>query len=292
MTEPDRERLGLFLGTLVVFGVLFTLVSRLTAAPLGILAAGYMFSPLIAGLLVVVSSDIPLARVGYRVGRPAWLALSALVALPLVGLTLALALTVPGIGLDPGAELIPGLPLPAGPLGILAALALAVALGATVNAVFALGEEFGWRGYLLWELAPWGFWRASLAIGALWGLWHAPVILEGYNYPSFPLLGVVVMAAATVAFSPLYTYLVVKAESLLAAALLHGVFNGSAGLVVAFAATDDPVLAELVTSPVGLAGIGAFGLATVVIALCGPPALTRDFAEEAPPGSYPHVSDR
>ena len=45
--------------------------------------------------------------------------------------------------------------------------------------MFALGEELGWRGYLLAKLAPIGLGRASILIGIIWGVWHAPAIFMG-----------------------------------------------------------------------------------------------------------------
>ncbi|MFB6083616.1 MAG: CPBP family intramembrane glutamic endopeptidase [Halorientalis sp.] len=279
MTGVDRERLGLFVGVLLAAAVALVVAARLANVSPVALAPAYMFSPLVAGLVVCLARDVSLSTVGLRVGRPLWLAAAVGCSLALVGLMLALALAVPGIGLETGVDPIPGLDLPGGIAGVAAALALAVALGATVNAVFAFGEEFGWRGYLLWELAPLGFWKASLAIGALWGLWHAPVIAAGYNFPDFPIVGIGVMTAACVAFSPVYTYLVARAESVIAAALLHGVFNGSAGLVVAYAAAENVALAQLVASPVGAAGIVAFGLAALAIAVTGTPALAAAFPD-------------
>jgi membrane protease YdiL (CAAX protease family) len=39
----------------------------------------------------------------------------------------------------------------------------------------SLGEEFGWRGFLLPRLqARWGALAAALAIGIIWGVWHLP----------------------------------------------------------------------------------------------------------------------
>lgn len=278
MPSPDGNRLALFSSILVVFAVALSLVARIGDVSPIALAPAYMFSPMIAGLAVCFRSNIPLSEVGFRVGRARWLAVAAVIALPLVGLTLAIAVAVPGVGFDPTVDPVPGFELPPGVLGVAATFGLVLLLGGTVNAVFGFGEEFGWRGYLLWELAPWGFWKASFAIGAVWGLWHAPVILAGYNYPSFPNVGVAAMTVACLSFSPVYTYLVVRAESVLAAALCHGVFNGSAGLVVAYAVAEGAVLDELVASPVGAAGVLAFGLAAAGIALAGTPSLTRGFA--------------
>lgn len=56
-------------------------------------------------------------------------------------------------------------------LGILQALIA----GITVNAVAAFGEELGWRGLLQKELGVMGFWKSSVVIGLIWGVWHAPL---------------------------------------------------------------------------------------------------------------------
>ncbi|MDR2814235.1 MAG: hypothetical protein LBB79_06225, partial [Prevotellaceae bacterium] len=45
-------------------------------------------------------------------------------------------------------------------------LVSAIVAGCTINAFFALGEELGWRGYLLTALSGKKFWTASLIIGA------------------------------------------------------------------------------------------------------------------------------
>ena len=46
----------------------------------------------------------------------------------------------------------------------------------------AFGEEVGWRGWLLTSLRPLGTWPALIIVGVIWGLWHAPLILLGYNF--------------------------------------------------------------------------------------------------------------
>lgn len=276
---PDTGRLAVFVGVLVVLAAAVVVVARLMDVSVVTLAPVYMFTPMAAGLAVCFGRNVSLASVGVSAPRTRWFVAAAVGALPLVGLALAVAVAVPGVAFDPSVDPVPGLPLPGGVLGVVATFGLVLGLGVTVNALFAFGEEFGWRGYLLWELAPLGFWRASALVGIVWGLWHAPIIAAGYNFPSFPLVGVGVMTAACLAFSPVYTSAVVRAESVFAAAVLHGVFNGSAGIVVAYAAADDTTLTELVASPVGLAGIVAFGLAAAGIALAGTPALSRGFAD-------------
>ncbi|WP_433629642.1 CPBP family intramembrane glutamic endopeptidase [Halomicrococcus sp. NG-SE-24] len=275
MSRVDRSRLGTFFGVLIGLVVLFAAVSTVTNIGMIQLAPLYMFTPLVAAAVTVWRSTVSFSAIGLRLGRYRWLAVAAVAPIVLAYVVLGLALAVPGITFDPGADLVPGLTLPSGVLGTLAALGLVLVLGVTVNAVLAFGEEAGWRGYLLWELAPLSFWRASLLIGAIWGLWHAPIIIEGYNYPSFPVVGVAAMTAATITFSFVYTYLVVRARSVLAAVFFHGVFNASGGLIVVYTTADTATLSELIASPVGVASMVVFLAVAALIYYTGTPDLTR-----------------
>jgi membrane protease YdiL (CAAX protease family) len=272
----DRTRLGTFLGTLFVLWIAFEVVSFAANLSMVQLAPAYMFTPLVAGAVTLLRSDLGVRDVGLRVGRVRWLAVAAILPLLTAGAIVGVSIAVPGIAFSQGATLLPWADLPGGVLGAVAVGAIILGLGVTVNAVFAIGEEIGWRGYLLWELAPLGFWRASAVIGLFWGVWHAPVIVEGYNYPSFPLVGVAVMTGATLTFSFVYTYLVLRAESLVAAFFFHGVFNASAGLVLAYTAAESAALSQLVASSIGVAGMVAFLLLAGGIALLDPPELHRE----------------
>ncbi len=113
--------------------------------------------------------------------------------------------------------------------------------GLTVNGLAGFGEELGWRGLLLRELAPLGFWRASLAIGAAWGLWHLPFVVHGHNYPGHPVAGVLMMTAWTILFSPLIGYVCIRADSVVAAAILHGALNGTVGAPLIVLRGGDPL---------------------------------------------------
>jgi len=122
--------------------------------------------------------------------------------------------------------------------------------GVTVNAVAAFGEELGWRGYLQKYLGFMGFWKSSLLIGVIWGVWHAPLILQGHNYPQHPQLGVVMMTIWTVLLSPIFSYVRLKARSVIAAAVIHGSLNGTAGLAIMLTHGGD----DLTTGLTGLPG--------------------------------------
>lgn len=279
------NRLALFFGALLTLVTGVVLFSELTGISLLSLLIPYMFTPMVAALAVCYWDEIPLSTVGLQRGRVRWLLAAVVVVFPIITSVTVVSITVPGITVDPTASEVPEIDLTAGVSSHLPVLGLTLLVALTVGTLPALGEEVGWRGYLLWELAPLGFWKASITIGAVWGVWHAPALVVGWNYPSFPYLGIVLMTVVCAAWGPLYTYLVVRAESVLAAALFHSVFNAFA-LTIAFTEANSPVLSELVASEVGIAGMLVFGLIAIGIALTGPPELSRDFAG----GTHPNVT--
>lgn len=112
---------------------------------------------------------------------------------------------------------------------------LVIPLAPPLNAIFAFGEELGWRGYLLPRLRPLGRWPALLMSGAIWGLWHAPVILLGYNYPAHPTLGVLVMMCFCVVFGIIFGWTRLSTGSIWPAVIGHGALNGSAATMFLFA---------------------------------------------------------
>jgi len=102
--------------------------------------------------------------------------------------------------------------------------------GITINAVAAFGEELGWRGLLQRELSHLGFWKSSALIGVIWGVWHAPVIIQGWNYPQHPVPGVFMMIVWTLLLAPIFGYVTLKSRSVLAAAIIHGTLNATASI--------------------------------------------------------------
>ena len=122
---------------------------------------------------------------------------------------------------------------------------------ALFNSLFALGEELGWRGYLLAKLAPLGLGRASLVIGVIWGVWQAPAIFMGYNYPGHPYLGMLLMVWFAVGWSVILTWLRQQTGSVLAAAFGRGLLNAVAGLPLLLLLDAD----SLIRAPLGITGL-------------------------------------
>ncbi|WP_307784298.1 CPBP family intramembrane glutamic endopeptidase [Salinibacterium sp. SWN248] len=126
-------------------------------------------------------------------------------------------------------------PLPV-PIGLLVALQFVnVLIGAVINTIPAFGEELGWRGWLLPKLLPLGIIPAILISGVIWGLWHAPLILLGYNYPGAPgWLALTAMVGMTIVVGGVFAWLRIRSASVWPAALAHGAFNAAAGFSIIF----------------------------------------------------------
>jgi hypothetical protein len=113
-------------------------------------------------------------------------------------------------------------------------LVLGLVLGPSLNAVGGLGEEIGWRGFLYKELAALGFWRCSLATGALWAIWHVPLFFEGYGDRAHPWASAVGMIAFAVLLAPPLHFLRARSGSVVACGILHGTLSSTRLVSVAF----------------------------------------------------------
>ena len=239
----------------------------------------YMFVPMT--MAIVVQKFIyrePLREpLGIRFRPNRWF-LYAWLLPPLLGIaTLGVSLLLPGIRYTPGMEgmferygssLTPEQlqqmrdQIAAAPIHpFWMALLSGLIAGITINAVAGFGEELGWRGLLQKEFEPLGFWKASLLIGVIWGIWHAPIILQGYNYPQHPQIGVLLMIIFTTLFAPLIGYARVKSKSVIAAAIMHGSLNGTAGIAIILIAGGD----DLTTGLLGLPGFGVMAITNVIL---------------------------
>jgi membrane protease YdiL (CAAX protease family) len=130
--------------------------------------------------------------------------------------------------------------------------------GITVNGLAAFGEELGWRGFLLYQFRNMSFAKASLLIGAIWGIWHAPLILMGHNYPQHPQIGVLMMTVLCILLTPILIYFTIKSKSVIVAAILHGTMNATSTISIIPVTGGNDLL-------VGLPGIAGFIAITITI---------------------------
>jgi uncharacterized protein len=241
----------------------------------------YMWAPAVAAILTqkLIWKE-PLGDLGIATPRIRWLTLAWLGPILLVFLAMGFSLALPGISLATGldglltalADIMPATQVAevrrhleptflARPgMLLLVTIAQVLIAGPTINAGAAFGEELGWRGFLVRELRPLGFWRSSFVIGFFWGVWHLPVIVNGHNYPGHPLVGPIMMTLLTVLLSPLIVYVRLRARSVFAAAVFHGTFNAAAGLAIFLKGGS-----SLLTGMTGVTGLATLLLLDVIL---------------------------
>jgi hypothetical protein len=135
----------------------------------------------------------------------------------------------------------------------------------TINALFALGEELGWRGYLYKALGFKPSLKNAIAIGAAWGLWHASaIVLLGFNYSYNRVVGVALFTFLCIALTYPHLAVTSAANSVLPAASLHGAVNALWGLTL-LTSTLPPQQKELVLG-LGLLGIATWSIASALLA--------------------------
>jgi membrane protease YdiL (CAAX protease family) len=127
------------------------------------------------------------------------------------------------------------------------------------NSIFAMGEELGWRGFLLPKLLPLGQWKAILISNIIWGFWHAPTIVQGLNYPGYPIAGIFMMVVFTILLGTILSWLYLNTKSPWTPALAHGSLNAIAGLPILFLVPGfDMALGGTLASVAGWLGLFLF----------------------------------
>jgi hypothetical protein len=129
---------------------------------------------------------------------------------------------------------------------------VSIVAGAGFNAFFTYGEERGWRDFMYKRLNKLfgedSYWKHSIVLGSIWGLFHAPLILCGHNYPEHYVVGVAQMVLACILWSAQIKYFVDEAQKVedekygpdsvdlrgIAGAMLHGVMNSTGSISMMF----------------------------------------------------------
>jgi membrane protease YdiL (CAAX protease family) len=89
----------------------------------------------------------------------------------------------------------------------------------------AMGEELGWRGFLLPRLQQrFNALTSSLLVGVIWAIWHLPLwLLPGYGWDAIPFWA---FGSCAVSTSVLYTWVLNSTKgSLLLASIIHLMTN-------------------------------------------------------------------
>ena len=168
---------------------------------------------------------------------------------------------------------------------------LNLAVTVIIVGVLFLGEEIGWRGYLLFRLAELTSGRrAALLTGAFHAIFHLPLLLltttyqnEGNRWIVVPM----VMVTLTLA-GAWYGWLRLWSGSIWPVSLSHSAFNNVIEGVAGVAIATSPATMAYVTTETGVATM-------IIMVLVAGYLLTRraaDFAKAEPEGARPTTEPR
>ena len=244
-----------------------------------IIATVYMFIPMIVTLIFIKKENRKNIKsylgISFKINK--WFIISWLLMPVLAFITFGISLLFPGIQYSPemkgmferfqdilSEEQIAQMKqsietLPVHPVWL--SLGQGLIAGATINAVAGFGEELGWRGYLFKKLEHLSFFKASLLIGTVWGVWHAPIILMGHNYPEHPVAGVFMMILWCILLTPHFLYFRIKSGSVIQSAIMHGTLNATFGISFMLVQGGN----DLTTGLAGLSGFMTLTFALVFL---------------------------
>jgi len=192
-----------------------------------------MWVPGVSGIITQLIYERTLRGMGWKLGKAKYLILAYF--LPLIyGLVVYGITWISGLGNIPDPEFISNISQSYGisttnpTVVILAFSAVAAIVGLFGSLLSATGEEIGWRGVFVPELAKvTTFPKVALISGAVWAVWHLPAILfADYNLPGVPKWYASIMFMIMVlGISFAFAWLRLKSGSLWTAAILHASHN-------------------------------------------------------------------
>jgi membrane protease YdiL (CAAX protease family) len=249
----------------------------------GLWVVGLMWSPAAAAFLASFLTARRLSEIGWRWS---WRYAGAAYAIPvLYGLAAYGATWALGLGAFPNRSFVEKLIRPGETTGAAIGRYVLVraTLGVVLSCITALGEEIGWRGFLVPELArKLPFSRVALASGAIWAFWHYPVLLFA-NYhgqtPAWYSLTCFTLLVLGIAF--IFAWIRLVSGSVWPAAILHASHN------LWIQSVFDPL-----TGDTGRTAwvIGEFGAALVIVGIATGVIVTTRTRNWAGPSPAPAKS--
>lgn len=113
-------------------------------------------------------------------------------------------------------------------------LVLSLSVQSLFGCLVTIGEEFGWRGYLQEKLiGKFGLNRGLILLGLIWGYWHLPIGLMGWNFPNLPVLGAFILTPLSTIFLGIFLgWLYLRSRSIWMPTLTHAAWNLCATLLM------------------------------------------------------------
>lgn len=217
-----NRSLTVFLVLTIVLSAVFEIVIILQGA-MG-LAALLMWVPALAAVISgcaaqkendgKVSFRRLLRNLGFRMVSLKWILLSCIIPLVYIGIPYVIFWKISPESLDMNGR----------SMGQMLVMTFA---GILVGLVTAIGEEIGWRGFLVPAVMERvGMMKALLVTSLFWGVWHLPILISGLYMPGTPVgYKVPAFILMIIPVGMIYGLVTVKSGSVWTAALLHAAHN-------------------------------------------------------------------
>ncbi len=234
MRDTSKNATFLYLGLTLAFSSVFWVLiigSGHLGSGAGLLVYGVMWSPALAALETYRILGRQFRSLAWRWPSGRYIAIAYFLPVAYAGIAYGAvwALRLGGWNSQFVAMLARGFGMQGMPASVMLGLFLALesSVGIIRSISTALGEEIGWRGVLVPELAKqMSFTKLSLLSGIIWAAWHTPLLLfADYNAGTNRAYALACFTVMVVSQSFIYAWLRLKSRSLWPAALLHASHN-------------------------------------------------------------------
>jgi len=223
--------------TIGIFLILLTALSSISyyailkLNPTSMYVGALMISPAIAAFITLIIRKRPILSLPWRLKELKYLKLSYIT--PVLYISIAYVLIwalgfgelinsdrilrwATELGIDASNQI----------LVIVVMVFLLLTVGVVKNLGSTLGEEIGWRGFLIFELRKvMSFKALAIVSGIIWAVWHFPIIYLMYSRGEHLLLHMGAFTVMILGISVILAYYTFKSNSLWPAAVFHSIHN-------------------------------------------------------------------
>ena len=236
MAQPARSRVQVLTYLAIVFAfssIFYFLIlhSGSLGNGRGLYVLGLMWCPALAGMLTLRLHGRSIADLGWKWGETKYQVRSWYI--PILYASIAYGIVwIFHLGAFGNPEyydsLVKTMHLGGSPwISIVIGILLTGTYGMIRSVSSALGEEIGWRGFLVPELSKTSsFTATSLVSGVVWSLWHYPILIYGdYNAGTPTWYGLTCFTVLVISISFVFAWMRLKSGNLWTGAILHGSHN-------------------------------------------------------------------
>ncbi|MGG2092207.1 type II CAAX endopeptidase family protein [Bacillus sp. S13(2024)] len=246
------------LGKAGMFTILVLIIASVMGLVFHVRAEVYMFSPLIAVVIMLIVTRDAFTKKGWKelgihkAGFSKW---RFAICIPLIVLTTSYIL----FWLTPYASIVKPEDLDGAPLWFVLIKLLVVFVLYTITS--ALGEEIGWRGYLLPKLQSVGTKNALWLSGFIHAIFHFPIIFAGnYLTEGNPFIIVPLFVVMTMFGGIFFGYVRITTGSVWPATIMHSVHNVYFNLILEQFTHSESNVAQYLGGESGIIVVGLYGV--------------------------------